>query len=89
MDFITEKNRIFVCEENQMIGEATFPEIGDHLVDINHVEVNPDYRGQGIANKLMLLCVEELTRHGFKAVVSCPYAIKFFKDNEIYRYILK
>ncbi|MDY0210817.1 MAG: GNAT family N-acetyltransferase [Acholeplasma sp.] len=89
MDYITEDHQIYVCDDGTKIAEVTFPLVSEGLVDINHVEVNPDYRGQGIANKLMLLCVEAIEGLGYKAIISCPYAIKFFNENDNYKHLLK
>lgn len=89
MDFITERNMIYVCDDSKTLAEVTFPNIDDTTVDINHTFVDPSLRGQGIAGKLMILAYETIKQQGYKAVVTCPYAIKFFKENKAYQDILK
>lgn len=82
MDFITERNMIYVCSDEKIVAEVTFPNIDDTTVDINHTFVDPSLRGQGMAGKLLILAYEAIKQQGYKAVVTCPYAIKFFKENK-------
>lgn len=89
MDFITERNMIYVCQDDKILAEVTFPNIDDTTVDINHTFVDPVLRGQGIAGKLLILAYEAIKQQGYQAVVTCPYAIEFFKKNPNYQDILK
>ena len=89
MDFITERNMIYACDNEKVIAEVTFPNIDDTTVDINHTFVAPSLRGQGVGQKLLILAYETIKQQGYKAVVTCPYAVKFFANNPSYRDILK
>ena len=41
MDFIRETNRIYLNEESgKLLAEITFPEVTDHIVNINHTFVD-------------------------------------------------
>lgn len=89
MDYITENNRIYVCDDGKMLAEVTFPNIDSNTVDINHTFVDESLRGKGVATKLLLLAYESIKRQGFKAIPTCSFAVKFFNDNKGYTDILK
>jgi hypothetical protein len=89
MDFITERNMIYVCADEKIVAEVTFPNIDDNTVDINHTFVDPSLRGQGMAQKLLILAYQTIKEQGYKAIVTCPYAVKFFNENKSYQDILK
>ncbi len=89
MDFVTERNMIYVCDDGKSVAEVTFPNVDDTTVDINHTFVDSNYRGQGLGGKLLILAYETIKQQGYKAIVTCPYAIKFFKENKAYQDILK
>ena len=73
MDFITEKHRIYVVEEDEEVGEVTFPE-RDGVYVINHTYVDDRLRGQGIASELVRRAVEEIERRGGRYEATCSYA---------------
>ena len=89
MDYITELNRIYVCDDSKMVAEVTFPMIDNNTVDINHTFVDESYRGKGIAAKLLILAYETIKRQGYKAVPTCSYAVEFFNKYKEYQDILK
>lgn len=86
MEFQFENGRVFSIDDNQeIIAEATYHSFGENAVDIDHTYVNPAYRGQGIAGKLMEAVAVYLRENGLKAVGSCSYANAWFdKHKETY-----
>ena len=80
MEYITEKNRIYVVENGEEVGEVTFPERDDVYV-INHTYVDDRYRGQGIASELVRRAVEEIERRGGKCKATCSYAALWLARN--------
>ncbi len=86
MEFQFENGRVFSVDDNQeVIAEATYHSIEENVVDIDRTYVNPAYRGQGIAGKLMEAVVAYLRKNGLKAVGSCSYANAWFdKHQETY-----
>lgn len=82
MEFTKNTNRIFANDETgRVIAEVTFPDISGGRVDIDHTFVDDSLRGQGVAGKLMLAAVGTLRAQGKKAIVTCPYAKKWFESN--------
>ena len=73
MEYITEKNRIYVVANGEEIGEVTFPE-WDGVYNINHTYVDDRYRGQGIASELVRRAVEEIESRGGSMKATCSYA---------------
>jgi predicted GNAT family acetyltransferase len=80
MTFHTKDNCIFALDAcGNTIAEVTFPTISEHTVCIDHTFVDDSLRGQGIASELMFAVVSELRAKDLKAVLTCSYALKWFK----------
>ena len=62
----TDTRVAFVDDEGNQIGQITFQQLGEDTLVLDHTGVNPDYRGQGIAQKLMALAVDKARREGKK-----------------------
>lgn len=75
-----EAERITLTDDNgELMAEAEFLVKENGNLHITHVYVEPDYRGQGIAEKTMKTVVEHLRDHHIKATASCSYARAFFE----------
>ena len=82
MDFTKEKNWIYAKDASgEVIAEVTFPDYRDDIVTINHTFVDDSLRGQGIAGKLMEEAYAMLKADGRKAVLTCPYAVRWFAEH--------
>lgn len=82
MDFIKEKNHIYSEDENgYLLAEVTFPETSPGVVNINHTFVDNSLRGQGIAAQLMEAAYDMLKEDNRKAVATCPYAVKWYREH--------
>jgi predicted GNAT family acetyltransferase len=60
------------------IALVTYRLRGDVLT-LLHTEVPPEYKGQGIAEKLTRDVFEEAKAHGWKIAPSCPYSAVYVK----------
>lgn len=71
---INDKNGVFelVDEQNIVIGELTFM-LRDNDMIINHTGVNPNLRGQGLAEKLVLKAVDYARENQLKIKPFCSY----------------
>ena len=82
MEFIHNPGQIALYDsDNRLLAEVTFPAADGATVNINHTFVDDSLRGQGIAGKLMEELVKELRSSDKKAVVTCPYAKKWFENH--------
>ncbi len=86
MEWKYESGRIYsVDENNELVAEVTYVFAKNGVVNINHTYVNPQYRGKGIAGKLMETMVEYLRKNSLKTIAQCSYANSWFKKHrELY-----
>ena len=78
MEYRVVSNRITAVENDQVLGEITFPVCGPGVVVIDHTWVDPSLRGQGTAGQLMQAVVDKLRADGRKAQATCSYARGWF-----------
>ncbi|HJB59488.1 MAG TPA: N-acetyltransferase [Candidatus Faecalibacterium faecipullorum] len=78
MEYRVISNRITAVENDQVLGEITFPVCGPETVVIDHTWVDPSLRGQGTAGQLMQAVVDKLRADGRKAQATCSYARGWF-----------
>ena len=82
MEFIKEKNRIFLKDENQKtIAEIEFEEVESGKYNIYHTFVDESLRGKGIASKLVQEAVNEIESRNGKVQATCSYAKKWLEKN--------
>lgn len=85
-----ETNRfVLLNDEEQEIGEMTWSNAGDHIMIIDHTYVDPTYRGQYLAEKLVAKGVEKARLEGKKIMPLCPFAKKEFDRKPEYQDVLK
>ncbi len=76
-------------DENQEIGEMTWSDAGTEMMIIDHTFVDPAYRGQKLAEKLVYQGVEKARREGKKIIPLCPFAKKEFDTKPEYKDVLR
>ena len=90
MEIKDEKNRfVLLNDEAKEIGEMTWSDAGPDIMIIDHTFVEPVYRGQKLAEKLVLNGVELARREGKKIIPLCPYAKKEFERKPEYQDVLR
>lgn len=72
--FEGENNRSAAYYDGQLIGECDYVVQGNDWL-IVHTEVAPEFGGQGIARKLVMLVAENGEREGYNIVPICSYAV--------------
>lgn len=83
MEWKYSDGRIYSVDESEnVIAEATYEMLANGVMNVDHVYVNPEYRGQGIAEKVMLTIVGYLREHKLKATATCSYASAWFNKHE-------
>ncbi len=86
MVFFSEANRILLQNKTgKLLGEITFPNVGENTVEIDQTFVDSSLRGQGMAGKLVELAVEQIKSEGKQASPTCTYVQKAFKENPKYQ----
>lgn len=68
-------------EDGKWMGDIACPVVDEkqRKVVIERVFVVPDYRGQGLAGKLMQALVEHAREEDWHLEIMCPYAKKWFQ----------
>lgn len=90
MEIKEEKNRfVLLNDEAKEIGEMTWSDAGPDIMIIDHTFVEPEYRGQKLAEKLVLNGIELARREGKKIIPLCPYAKKEFERKPEYQDVLR
>ena len=75
MDFIKEKNRIYVQDgQGKILAEIEFEKIEENVYNIYHTFVDESLRGQGVASKLVEEAVKEIETRNGKIQATCSYA---------------
>ncbi|MGM0125063.1 GNAT family acetyltransferase [Enterococcus sp. AZ194] len=90
MEIKEEKNRFVLFNDaSKKIGEMTWSDAGEKIMIIDHTFVEPAYRGQKLAEKLVLAGVEKARREHKKIVPLCPFAKKEFNQKPEYDDVLR
>lgn len=68
------KNGVFVMtdDNNKEVGELTFMLKEEQMI-VNHTGVNPELRGKGLAEKLVLEAVQYSRKNQLKIIPFCSY----------------
>ncbi|WP_125714464.1 GNAT family N-acetyltransferase [Companilactobacillus kedongensis] len=90
MEIKSETNRFYIEENDILVGEVGITKIDDSIISIDHTFVNEDYRGQGLAKKLLDAALEYAELNDLKIVPVCSYAKATFKSTpEIQHFLTK
>ena len=82
LKFLTEEDRIIgIDDEGNVLAEVTFPEEEENIVNINHTFVDDSLMGHGVANTLIEKAYEKVKSENKKAIPTCVFAIKWFKEH--------
>ena len=75
MDILEDNNRFYVNDAGgNQVAEIVFVPTGDDLAIIEHTEVDPSLKGQGVGKKLVAKVVERMRRENRKIIPLCPFA---------------
>lgn len=80
-------NKSVALLENNEIGVCEF-KVTDEGWIIFHTEVNPNYKGQGIAKRLLDAIVNEARNRKIKIIPECSYAKKVMNRNNDYKDVI-
>lgn len=73
----------FKAEDNGVeAGRMTYSWAGDNKIIIDHTEVNPDFKGQGVGNQMVMAAVDFARSKGITILPLCPFAKSVFDKTE-------
>lgn len=78
------RNRFYYIDDGKEVGELTYVYSKDHIIDLDHTEINKAYRGQNLGQQLIEAAVAYMRSNNLTATASCPYAKKILDRNEDY-----
>jgi len=82
MELKFEPNGLVAKQGNDFVGQITLTHQHDNVYQVVRVFVENDYRGQGIAGKLVDALVEHARANNLKLVPVCSYAVSYFAKNQ-------
>lgn len=75
MEILADDNRFYINDASgKQVAEVEFVLTGEHLAIINHTDVDPGLKGQGVGKKLVAKVVERMRRENRKIIPLCPFA---------------
>ena len=77
-------NKIVLIQNEKILAELNFLDIGEHLTEVISVFVSPLLRGKGIANELMLFICTYAKEKNKRIRPTCSYAKHWFENNKEY-----
>ncbi|GGZ14640.1 N-acetyltransferase [Echinicola pacifica] len=81
--------RFIAMEDEEEAGIMIYSMADDFLMLIDHTEVNPDYRGQGIGKVLLMNLVDYARDHNYNVIPQCPFAKSLFQEEEKIKDVLR
>lgn len=71
-------------EEGKRVAEMTYVTSGDSGFIIDHTEVDPELRGQGVAESLLDAAVKHAREKNLKIYATCPFALRKLQGESEY-----
>lgn len=74
----TEKGAFFIRNNDQLLAEMSYVWSGDNRIIIDHTEVDPSLKGQGVGKKLFDRVIAFSREKNLKVLPLCPFAKSLF-----------
>ena len=85
MEILAGHNKFYVNDaEGNQVAEIVFGPTGEHLSIIEHTDVDPSLKGQGVGKLLMAKVVEKMRAENRKVIPLCPFAKHEFDKTREY-----
>jgi uncharacterized protein len=82
------RGAFFIEQDGRRIAELTYGRASDSLIVIDHTEVDPALRGQGIARTLLAAAVNWARENNIRIRPTCSYAVAQFARDQSIRDVL-
>lgn len=76
-------------ENGVIAGEMTYSIASDEYIIVDHTEVNPEFKGQGVGKKLLAEIVDMARTKNIKILPLCPFVKAMFERNDDIQDVLK
>lgn len=83
-----QRGVFFIEQDGKRIAELTYRRASDSLIIIDHTEVEPSLRGQGLARSLLAAAVNWARESHIKVKPACTYAVAQFARDQSIRDVL-
>ena len=83
-----KKGAFFLEVEGEKLALMTYSHAGPDKFIIDHTEVDPSLKGQGVGYKLIEASVEYARKNNLMVIPLCPFANAVFKKNRDYSDVL-
>lgn len=80
-----EDNRFVIYDQNKFVGEITYFEDKNHHFVVDHTFVDPSYRGQRLAYRLVETMAAYARTLDKKIIPVCPYVLGLFQDTNDFK----
>ncbi|MFD2725900.1 GNAT family N-acetyltransferase [Hyunsoonleella rubra] len=87
-EVLGKKGCFYVEMEGEQKAEMTYTFAGDNKIIIDHTEVDPSLKGQGVGYKLVETAVAYAREKNIKILPLCPFANAVFKKRKEYSDVL-
>ena len=85
MEILAGHNKFYVNDaEGRQVAEIVFVPTGEHLSIIEHTDVDPSLKGQGVGQLLVAKVVEKMRAENRKVIPLCPFARHEFDKTREY-----
>ena len=83
------KGAFELFEGEKKLGEVTYSRAGESMIILDHTDVDPAFKGQGIGRTIIMELVDYARENGIKILPLCPFAASVFQKEESIRDVLK
>jgi uncharacterized protein len=82
VSFSKTESRYELLVDDRVAAFADYFQLGDgHAVELPHTVTHPEFRGQGLAAKLITHVLDDLRASNQKVVPTCSYVSHFIKSH--------
>ncbi len=89
VEIIGSKGSFYIEVENQRLAESTFSIAGEHMIIIDHTDVQDALRGKGAGNMLIEYAVNWARQNNKMILPLCPFANSVFQKTSEYSDVWK
>jgi predicted GNAT family acetyltransferase len=78
-----DRSRFEILLDGELAGLATY-RVRDGVVIVTHSEIDPGFRGHGLASELARQTLDTLRERGDRVVPACPFFAKYVVEHPEY-----